>query len=840
MVGPVQKPSKGSHRRQPKDLFAKGDWMLQDLLYALRQLKRSPAFTALAILTLAVGMAAVTTVFTWANAVLFNPWPQVQRAGEIRSLAARIDAGGGYSLHYDQFLYVREHHQGFVDATAHEMFAVDLSGAGTRPERYWSGIVASNYFQMLGVVPIAGRGFTPHDDRAYGTAPEVVIGYDLWRSRFHGDPGMLGRTISVNRQPLTIVGIAPKNFVGIYGGMTQSLWLPFSELPALTDGKPDPLMNGYGLQAMARMRPGVSDQQASAELHNLAQQFAAQKNSTYYNKWDLLMSDPGHMSRGLYESISEVIPILFGAAGLLLVLVYANVAVLLIQRSSRRTRELAIRTSLGASPSRLLRQLLTETAVIAVLAGVTGWLASIALARTIYALLPKADISFAFNFRPDIRVLAFALGLTAITVLTCGLLPARQVLKFSQSAALHDGTTSVVGSRSRTRRNVLLSLQLALCFVVLVACGLLTRTLWNVVHRDPGFATDNTLVASMNLARAGYSEQQVLAFERTLLEHLRALPGVSSVSLTSYVPMGMSGGGNVRDIAIAGYQPAKDENMSIVVDSVGPDYFKTLHIPILEGREFNDRDVDTSPCVAVVNQTMARRYWTGNGGSNVLGSQIRVGKRSCEVVGVNRNIIYRSVTYDTGDPVVYLSILQDYQGGFSILMRGTASVQNLLPELDGEVSALDSALPINDIETLHDHVQTSYSDAKVPAEMIGVYGLCSLLVATLGVYAGLAYSVTERTKEFALRVALGAERKRIFSMVLGESGRIALGGMGVGAVGAFFALRVIKSLLYGVSPFDPFSAAGAVLLLVVTAGFAAWLPARRAASIEPMQALRSE
>ena len=549
------------------------------------------------------------------------------------------------------------------------------------------------------------------------------------------------------------------------------------------------------------------------------------------------MSSPGHMSRGLFGSISDVIPILFGAAGLLLALVYANVAVLLIQRSSRRVREMAVRTSLGATRMRLLRQLLTETALIAALAGVVGWLASIALSRTMYALLPKFGMSFAFNLQPDIGILAFALALTAITLLACGLFPARQVLKVSQVSALHDGATSVVGARSRARRNALLSLQLALCFVVLVACGLLVRTLWNVVHRDPGFATDNTLVASIDLTRAGYNGQKGLAFQRALLERLRALPGVSAASLTSYVPMGLSGGGNVREVAVAGYEPTKDESMSIVTDSVGPDYFKAMRIPILQGREFNDRDVDSAPCVTVVNEGMARKYWPKG---NVLGAQIQVGKQSCEVVGVNRNIIYRSASWESGDPVIYLSMLQDYQGTFSVVLRGATSVQNLLPELDREVATLDSTLPINDVETLHDHIQASYSDTKVPAELIVVYGICSLLVATLGVYAGLAYSVVERTKEFALRVALGAERQRIFAMILRESVRIALGGVVVGAAGAFFAVRVMKSLLFGVSPFDPVSAAGAVLVLASTAAVAAWLPARRAASIEPMRALRSE
>ena len=517
--------------------------MLQDLRYALRQLRKSPGFAAVVVLTLAVGIGAVTTVFTWANAVLFNPWPQVERASQIRSLDASVQGGRGYTLHYDQLLYLREHHQGFAELTAHEMFAVDLAGGDARPQRYWSGIVASNYFHLLGVKPALGRTFAVHDDRAYGSAPEVVIGYDLWRSRFQSDPGIIGRTINVNRHPLTIIGVAPENFVGIYGGLAQSLWVPFSELPALTDGKADPLMTGnFGLEVAGRLRPGVTSEQASAELHTLAHQFAAGKKSSYFTGWDLFLSDPAHMTRGIFGDVTAIVPILLSAAGLLLALVCANVTVLLIQRSSRRARELAVRASLGATRARLLRQLLTETAVLAVIAGAAGWLASIGLSRAMYGLLPKVDMTFVFNLQPDLRILAFAVGLTAITVFACGLFPARQLLNISQVSALHDGATAVVGSRSRTRRNALLSLQLALCFVVLVASGLLTRTLWNLVHRDPGFTTENVLVASLDVTRAGYNEQNGLAFQRALLERLRAIPGVNTASLTSYVPMGLKRG----------------------------------------------------------------------------------------------------------------------------------------------------------------------------------------------------------------------------------------------------------------------------------------------------------
>jgi predicted permease len=812
--------------------------ILQDVRYAIRQLAKAPGFAIVAVLTLALGIAAVTTVFTWANAVFYNPWPQVRTANQIRSFSAVVHGGSGYTLHYQHLLYLREHDTSFSEFAAHEMFPVDLASAGARPERHWAGIVSSNYFQLLGVQPVLGRTFQLHDDRAYGSAAEVVLSYNLWQTRFHGDPAVVGQKIYANRHPLTVVGVAPAGFVGIYGGLGQSLWVPFSELSALTDGKSDPLLaGGFGLEVVGRLHPGVSDEQAAAQMHALAKQLASQKSTPYYVGWDMEMADPAHMTRGMFGSVAQIVPVLLVAAGLLLALVFTNVAVLLIQRSSNRARELAIRTSLGASRRRLVRQLMTETAVIAVLAGIAGWLASVALSRGMYLLLPKLDMSFVFNLQPDLRILGFVFGLTVITVLACGLVPARHVLRISQSGVLHDGATMVVGSRKRQGRNVLLSVQLGICFVVLVVSGLLVRTLWNVVHRDPGFSVDNVLVASLDLTRSGYSEARGLAFQQELLARLSALPGVSSASLTSYVPMGLSGGGNVRDITVEGYQPAKDESMSIVTDSVAPDFFKAMRIPIVEGREFNASDSGDAPCVAVVNDSMARKYWPKG---NVLGGRLQVGKKSCEVVGVNRGIIYRSAAWDAADPVVYLSMAQDYQGWFSVVLRGSGPNQDLLPALDRTVAALDSSLPINDIESLRDHIAASYSDTKAPAEMIAVYGFCSLLVATLGVYAGLAYSVTQRRKEFALRVALGAERTQVLGLILRETAIMAGAGILLGAVGAFFAVRLMKSLLYGVSPFDPASAAVAALLLVATAGLAALLPARRAASVEPMQALRNE
>jgi predicted permease len=812
--------------------------MFQDLQYSLRQLRKSPGLSLVVIVTLAAGIGAMTTVMTWANAVMFNPWPQVRDAQQLRFLSAQVQAGGGYSQHYEHYEYLRQNAHSFAALSAHEFMPVDLAGSGAAPERYWSGMVAANYFDFLGVQPVLGRGFTPHQDRAYGSAPEVVISYSLWHSRFHGDPAILGKTIAVNRHPLTVVGIAPQGFVGIYGGLAQSLWIPLSELPQLTAADPDPLGAGhFGLQIAVRLRPGVSDSQAAAELHTLAQQFAQQQQGTYYRRWDLLLTDSAHMNRGFYGALGEGMPFQAGAAVLLLVLICANIAGLLVQRSTRRAREIAIRTAMGATAKRLVRQLLVETALLTAIAGAAGWLFSLLLSRSLYLLLPEIGITFAFNLQTDWRILLSIISITAVIVVVCGLLPARQVLRISQVETLHAGSVSVLGSRRSLRTSGLVSLQLGICFVLLIACGLLVRTLWNVVHRDPGFDTQNTLVASFDLGRAGYTLERGLALQRTLLDNLRNSSEVQSASLTSYVPMGETGGGHVRDVDISGYQPAKGESMSIVADSVGPGFFASMRIPVVHGREFTDQDSPTSPCVAMVNQSMAQKYWQKG---NALEGRIRVSNRACDVVGVVHDIVYRSAAEDSGDPVLYLAMPQDYQPWFSVVLRSRTSAYSVLPTLQQAAASLDASLPLTDVASLQQHVEESYFAQKIPAEMVAIYGACCLLVAMLGVYAAMAYSVSERTREFALRMALGSERAGVLRLVMASGVRIVLAGLAIGALGAFFVVRVLKSLLFGVSAFDPTSAAFAVLLLTLTALVAALLPARRAAAIDHMEALRSE
>jgi predicted permease len=815
--------------------------LLQDLTFALRQLRKAPGFTLTAVLTLALGIGALTTVATWTNAVLFNPWPQVSDARMLRFIDATVLGGQGYSVHYDQLEFLRRQERSFSDAAALATATLNLEAPQAQPQAIQSGEVSANYFQLLGVKPQAGRFFQADaNDRAYGAQDEIVLSDGLWRDRFGADRNLVGRTVSINRHPFTVIGIAPAGFSGIYGGFAEAAWVPLSALRDLSpDAPPDPLLHA-GLQEVVRLRPGVSDQTAAAELHTLARSFAAEQHSDRYNGWDLNLRDSAHFERGLFSGIGEQLPILLGASGLLMVLVIVNIASLLAQRAAKRRREVAIRTALGATPIRIAAQVLAETGLLAIAGGLAGWAVSTVLSKALYVLLPNYGFPLAFNLHSDARILLFVAALAAATTLLCGLFPIRQSLRVSQQEALHQGSAAVAGrSPKGFGRQILLGVQLGICFVVLVCCGLLSRSALKIFHRDIGFDRTSTLTAIMDLSRSGYSQDRARTFESSLLDRLRNAPGVESATLTTHLPMGDWGSGNTRDFSIPGYVPAKGEDMEVVTDFDGPDFFHAMRIPMQQGRDFTRDDTSASPNVAVINEPMARRYWPKG---NALGSSIVVDKLQRTIVGIVGNYAYHSPDDTDPSPVVYLPLMQGKSGnGYALVaVRSRTTAGAVAAQLRLAVASLDSSVPLELVRSLEEVTDEQYQGSRVPAELLGVYGLCSVLVAMMGLYAVLAYSVVERHREFALRMALGSTRVGIFRLVLSSSVSIAALGLLTGGLGSIAAVRLLRAMLFGVAPFDPLSYCIAAALMLFTVFAAGLAPARRAASIQPMQALRSE
>jgi predicted permease len=810
-----------------------------DLRFAGRQLRKSPGFTLIAVLTLALGVGALTTVATWTNAVLYNPWPHVTAPRELRFIDATVLGNNGYSVQYDQYRFLRESGRSWQDAVAFAMTSVNLSEQGAQAQAITAGVVSSNYFQFLGIRPQSGRLFQPNtNDLAYGTNDEIVLSDALWRDRFNANPSVVGRTISIGSHAFTVVGIAPADFAGIFGGVAEAAWIPLSGLRDLSaDSAPDPLLH-YGLQVAVRLRPGAHDTAAAAEVHTLARALALQHPGSNLRRWDLNLRDAAHFQRGLFGTIGEQLPVLLGASFLLMVLVCINIASLLGQHAARRRREVAIRAALGATPARIAAQVLAETSVLALAGALAGWAASTGMARGLYVLLPNFGVPLAFNLRSDTRILLFVTAVAVAVTLACGIYPVRQSLRVSQTEALHEGGAAVTGgSRNKLGRRILLGLQLGICFVVLVCCGLLTRTALNIVNRTTGFDHTNCLTASLALSRAGYTEQRGLAFQAALLDRLRTAPGVASVTLTSHLPMGDDGSGNTQDISIPGYAPAKDEDMAVITDFDGPDFFHIMGIAMFQGREFDTRDNASSSAVAVINQSMAQRYWPKG---DAIGSSVIVDKRPSRIVGIVRDYAYSDPANTDPTPVLFLALAQHYSSNVIVALRSRTTPSAITAQLRQAVAGLDSSLPLEDVRTLEEVTAERYQMSRIPAELLGVYAISSLLVAMLGLYAVMAYSVIERHREFALRLALGSTRAAIFRLVLSGSTWTAVVGLVTGGLGSIVAVRLLRSMLFGVAPFDPASYCAAAAFLLITVFLSGLPPARRAASVEPMQALRTE
>lgn len=803
---------------------------MTDLRHAVRLLARSPGFTAVAVLTLAVGLGANATVLSWVRGLLIEPLPGVPRQEELLVVSGTSRNGDHRSLSIPDARSL-DQDQDRARVVAFEVVPMSLA-AGETPERVWGSIVTGSFFDVLGVRAAHGRTFRPEEDSTPKTHPVAVLAHHFWQDRFEGDPAVVGRTVLLNRLPFTVVGVAPEGFHGAQVGFRPDLWVPLAMQELVVPGGNWIDERGSRwLMGLARLRPGVSPEQADAAIQavsaRLGQDWPDTNNGVVFRLVPFWKAPEGPSG-----FLMPVLAVLGAMAALVLLLACANVANLLLARALGRRREIAVRSSLGAGRGRLVRQLLAESLLLALPAGALGALLALAGVRLLAAFIPPLDVPVAPVFRLDAQVLAFTAALTLTTGLLFGLAPAAQTSPSRIADVLRDESASTLGGRKGRARSVLVAAQVALSCLLLVAAGLFLRSLRRGGEIDTGFATRSALLASLDLFPAGYDDARGRIFYRRLLERLGRLPGVESATVAALLPLGL--GSSSTNLRIDGYEPAPGEEVVIDYNNVGPGYFETLGIPVA-GRGFDLRDGEDGAPAMVVNETMARRYWPGR---SALGGRVRCQGRDFTVVGIAGDGKYNRL----GEPpkaFFYVPILQLYRSRAVIHLKTAGDPLELAPTLRAEVLRLDPNLPLSAVKSMRQHLRLSLFNQRLAASFLGAFGLLALVLATVGLYSVVRYTVSQRTRELGVRMALGAQPGDVARMVLREGMVLALAGLAAGLAGAFAVTRFLEGQLLGVSATDPLVFAGVALLLAGVCALASWLPARRAAAVDPMTALRS-
>jgi len=805
--------------------------LIQDTRYGIRMLAKSPGFTAVAVITLALGIGANSTIFSWISSTLLDPIPGIRDTGQLVSVMR-----GERSEHptppfsYPDYVDLRTRTQSFSGLLAYHDDYVSLTGNG-KPERVYAEFVSANYFDVLSMPPTLGRPFSLTEEEKTGSTPAVVISYALWQSHFGADQSVIGKSIQINKRLCTIVGVAPPEFIGCAKGTRSDIWAPLvyenSEFRQRDD---------FWLNVLGRLKPGISRGQAEKELdlqmRHVVEQFPDSHRGPNQITLDPLWRSPFGANVYMYKGL----PMLLALAAVLLLLACANVANLLLVRSVARRREIALRLSMGAGRWRLVRQLMVESMLLALLGGgvallLTGWTSGF-----LAAFFPPApNLPLAINGRIDGRVLAVTILSSILTALIFGILPALRVSSVAPVAVLKEeaGTMSSGIHKSRLSRALVVA-QISLSLLLLICAGLFARSLQNAQKVDPGFDPNHVLVASYELGPLGYSEAQGIAFHRHLLSKLSTLPGVESVTLADFSPLSFTI--HTDYILPDDYLPQPGESMEVSRGIVGPNYFRTMHIAILAGRDFSEQDAEKSQRVAIVNQAFVDRYWPGQ---NALGKRIRIEDQWSNVVGVARNGKYRRLIY-APEPVYFQPLYQRYRGLVMIHARVSGDPQSYAGEVEGTVHQLNADLPVFAVTTLKSSMQFGSVFERVAGTFAGAFGLLALILAAVGIYGVIAYATRQRTHEIAIRMALGARRAAVLRLVLGQGLRLTLTGLGLGIAISFALTRYLKSELYGVAASDVWTYAVVTFLLCVVSLMACYIPAQRATKVEPMEALHYE
>jgi predicted permease len=815
----------------------------QDLRFSLRTLAKSPAFTAIAILTLALGIGANTAIFSIANVFLFRPLP-VKDADRLAVIAVQSTAKSDPDrVSYLDFLDYKQQSTVFTDITAYNL---DLVGLGTngRAERVITAEVPSNFFSMLGIHPAAGRLINPGEGDQPRSANVVVLGYRYWQKRFAGDPGIIGRSVSFDGHQATIIGVVEKQFHGPYAIVEMDVYAPIgmngiatNSASLFTDRSDRELL------VLGTLKPGITPQQAQVALQVITQRLAEQYPRT--NQGHVVRVFPERIARPEPSSADQlplIATVFLVLVGLVLMVACINVANLLLARSSARQREIAIRASMGATRLRLIRQMLTESILLAVAGGASGALLGRWVCSTLETLRPLGDFPLRFGFTFDWRVFGYVAGIAMASGILAGLAPALRTSRANLNETLREGGRGLIGEggRSHTLRNTLVIAQVAGSIVVLVAAGLFYRSLTRAEAIDLGYDPHNLLNVGINPELQNYDRPRSEAFFRELLGRAKSLPGVESAALAYSVPLSYySNGGSIyiegQILDSTNRAPTGGYNV------VDPTYFQTMRMPIVSGRAFTEADTNSSQPVAVINQSMAKTLWPNQ---DPIGHKFSYKDEKgpfVTIVGISRNARVNDLLHEPRN-YFYVPQSQDYNATHVLQLRTTVPPESLINAVESQIQQLDPNLPVFDVMSMERSLMgaNGFFIFKMGAALAGTLGALGLLLAVVGVYGVVSYNAARRTHEIGVRIALGARPSNVFRLVLSQAAILVGAGIAIGLLAALAMTKLLATFLVGVTSYDPITFATVSVLLILSAFIACYIPAHRAMRVDPMEALRYE
>ncbi len=825
--------------------------LFQDLQHALRMIRRNPGFAAVTIFTLALGIATSTTVFGWVDAILLHPLPGVEQPDRLVALETLAPGGAFVTNSYPDYIDFRDHLK-LVSGVAVTHPAAFSVGQEEHAERVWGELVSGNFFSVLGAKAELGRTFLPEEfgDKP-GAFPVVVISDRFWRSHFGADPQIAGKTVRINQHELTVVGVAAPEFRGSVPGEARDLWVPYMMQPVL---------NGVGewmlrdrkdrnMLGIARLKEGVTLEQAQQELAALASRMAvADADTNEGMSATFLPMAKSHF--GPQSLLLAPLRLLLGVCAVVLLIVCANVANLLLARTTARNKEFSTRMALGAGHARVAQQVFVESLVLAAAAGLAGVFATQWLGRALVVLLPAGQMSLAIHQPISGRVLLFTMALCGLVAFLTGLLPALQVNQTALHERLNEaGKSGMTGARSHRMRSVLITAEVSLALVALIAAGLFARSFQALREIKPGFDPNHVLLSQFYLSTNGYDLEQRKQFCLRLREKLESAPGVKSVAYSDGVPLGFEPSW-WEDLTIEGFTPGPAENMKIFRNVISPGYLPLMRIPLVDGRDFTEHDDEKSNPVMIVNQTFAKRFF---GGRNPVGRRVRGWGEWFTVVGVAQDSKYH-YPGEAALPYFYVPFRQIYRADMQLAfyVRTAGDPKLALPLVREKVREIDPNVNVFDAVPLAEYIGASLYPQKIAASLLTVLGSLAVVLAAVGLYSVMSYSVVQRTHEIGIRMALGARPDDVLRLVVRQGLTLASVGMLVGFALAIAVARSLSALsfagsamgsggrLLGVSATDPLIYLGAALFLTGVAAFAAYIPARRAARVEPMEALRYE